>query len=81
MEHNIYNTVFSEVLVFKTNISSDKEVEIVKQLFVSEKRITRWNVDRDDIDKVLRIECNNLYPDVVINLLCKSGFECQELPD
>ena len=77
----MYDALFSEVLVFKTNISSDKDVEKVGHVLTSESNITRWNIDRDDIDKVLRIECDQLQPEAVIKLLHDAGFECEELPD
>jgi hypothetical protein len=78
---NAYDALFSEVLVFKTNVSSDNDVEKIRGLLASENNITRWNIDRDDIDKVLRIECDQLQPAAVIRLLHDAGFECQELPD
>lgn len=78
---NIYGALFSEVLVFKTNVSSDKEVEKVRQVLSLEGNIMRWNIDRSDIDKVLRIECDQLQPEAIIKLLCDAGFECEELPD
>jgi tRNA G26 N,N-dimethylase Trm1 len=78
---NIYDSLFSEVLVFKTNILSDGDVEKIGRVLASESNITRWNIDRNDIDKVLRIECDQLQPKVIIKLLRDAGFECEELPD
>ena len=77
----MYDAVFSEVLVFKTNILTDEDVEKIGCVLASESNITRWNIDRDDIDKVLRIECDQLQPDAVIKLLRDAGFACEELPD
>jgi hypothetical protein len=77
----IYDAVFSHVLVFKTNVSSDNDVEKVGRILALESNITRWNIDRDDIDKVLRIECDQLRPLAVISLLHDAGFACEELPD
>ena len=78
---DLYNAVFSEVLVFKTNILSDEDVEKIGHVLTSEDNIARWNIDRDDIDKVLRIECDQLQPEAVIKVLRDAGFECEELPD
>ena len=78
---DLYNAVFSEVLVFKTNILSDEDVEKIGHVLASEDNIARWNIDRDDIDKVLRIECDQLQPEAVIKVLRDAGFECEELPD
>ena len=77
----MYDAVFSEVLVFKTNILSDEGVEKIGRVLTSESNITRWNIDRDDIDKVLRIECDQLQPEAVIKVLRDASFECEELPD
>ena len=78
---DLYDALFSEVLVFKTNILSDEDVEKISHVIASESNITRWNIDRDDIDKVLRIECDQLQPEAVIKVLRDAGFECEELPD
>jgi hypothetical protein len=78
---DMHDAVFSEVLVFKTNILTDEDVEKIGWVLTSESNITRWNIDRDDIDKVLRIECDQLQPNAVIRLLRDAGFECEELPD
>ena len=80
MNNVIYNNTYSEVLVFKTNISTDSEVTLVGELLANE-RISKWNIDREDIDNVLRIECDRTNPFVVIQRLRSAGFECEELPD
>jgi hypothetical protein len=76
-----YDLMFFEVLVFKTNISSDSDVGKVSHALTSESNIVRWTIDRDDVDKVLRVECDQLQPEAVIKLLHDAGFECEELPD
>jgi hypothetical protein len=76
-----YDLVFSEVLVFKTNISSDNDVGRVGHVLSSVSNIARWTLDRDDIDKVLRVECDQLQPEAIIRFLRDAGFECEELPD
>jgi len=81
MEKNIYDAISSEVLVFKTNVSADNEVEKVGDVLSKETNITKWTIDRNDIDKVLRIECDRLHPVAVIRLLADAGFQCEELPD
>jgi hypothetical protein len=76
-----YDLVFSEVLVFKTNISSDSDVGKVSRVLTAESNIARWTIDRDDIDKVLRVECDQLQPEAIAKLVHVAGFECEELPD
>ncbi len=44
--------------------------------------ITRWTIDTEDIDKVLKVETKgNLSENNMINLLKSSGFDCEVLPD
>ena len=81
MEKNVYNAAPAEVLVFKTNICSDEEVQKIANVLASEKKIIRWNIDREDVDNVLRIECAQLHPIAIANRLSDAGFECEELPD
>jgi hypothetical protein len=73
-------TIFP-VLVFKTNICSDNDLKILAKLFGQGSKVSRWNVDVEDIDKVLRIEGESIDPTHIINVICSAGFECEELPD
>ena len=70
-----------EILVFKTDLESDERLEAVKPFLDKHPGILRWTVDRHDIDKVLRIESENVSVDDVIGLLQQEGFLCEELPD
>ena len=49
-----------EVLILKTNIRYKKQLKTVAPLLDSKDNISRWNIDLNDIDKVLRIESSNL---------------------
>jgi hypothetical protein len=75
----MYKDILSEILVFKTNISCEEELKKIGPILSEEKNITRWNVDLEDVDKVLRIECEHLYPLSVIEILRDAGFNCEEL--
>ena len=75
------NQFEKEILVFKTDLASDERLEVVKPVLDKHPGILRWNVDRHDIDKVLRIESENVRPDDVIKLLNEAGCLCEELPD
>ncbi|WP_276374487.1 hypothetical protein [Chryseolinea sp. H1M3-3] len=81
MATNHYTDMLSEVLVFKTNISTERQLESVSTILSSVQNIIQWNVDRKDIDNVLRITCEQLSPNTIIEALRKAGFECEELPD
>ena len=70
-----------EVLVFKTDLRSEDRLAAIKPFLDRHPGIFRWTVDRHDIDKVLRIESENVSPNDVIGLLQGGGFLCEELPD
>ncbi len=70
------------LLIFKTNIATQKKVKAVRPVFNRHPIIADWSVDTEDIDKVLRIEtAGNLNETDVINLLNPLGFYCEGLPD
>jgi len=69
------------ILVFKTNIRFKKDLKIIG-LFLSDfKPVIRWNVDREDADKILRIESTSGDPLEIIQTINKAGYHCEELPD
>lgn len=69
------------VLVFKTSIRSIRDIKKVEEAISHHEGLMRWNVDRDDIDNVLRIETTEPDPGRIIESLQQAGFFCQELPD
>ena len=75
----MYKDTLSEILVFKTNISCKEELKKIGSILSEEKNIIRWTVDLEDVDKVLRIECDHIYPLSVIEILSDAGFTCEEL--
>jgi hypothetical protein len=70
-----------EILVFKTNLRYNRDLKRIGSLISGDGRISKWNVDRMDIDKVLRIESKNLLPEEVITLIKNAGYHCEELTD
>lgn len=68
-----------EVLVFKTNISSEEQLNTLTNILSREHKISRWNIDRTDRENVLRIEGGKIDPASVIKLVCSAGFQCEEL--
>ena len=69
------------ILVFRTNIRFKKDLRQVSPVLDKEPGIRRWNVDREDTDKVLRIESLHLQPEEVIHLITRAGYFCEELPE
>lgn len=76
----MYNETISDILVFKTNILHT-DLEKVASILKNDPRIENWNIDCADVDKVLRLQSNQLTSDDVINLIIDAGFQCEELPD
>lgn len=70
-----------KVLVFKTNIVTDEEVNDISYYLEANDDVLRWNVDRQDCDNVLRIETNKLLPNEVEGFVREAGYFCEELPD
>jgi hypothetical protein len=69
----------NEILVFKTNIKTVPDHERVKVLFDANPDIEQWNVDRKDVDCVLRIVSHQVKSKDIIQLLAETGYQCQEL--
>jgi hypothetical protein len=70
-----------QVLVFKTSLRFKKDVRQIEPLMNAQPGIMCWNVDREDIDHVLRIETMHLHPQDIIRLMNQAGYFCEELPD
>ena len=70
-----------EVFVFKTNLETDHDRTAIAPVLNDHPFILQWNVDKHDIDKVLRIVTNNLTANDIIRLIQNEGYYCEELPD
>ena len=73
--------MFMTILTFKTNIRFNKDVAKVTACLQQYPGIVRWNVDLEDVDKVLRIETCSATPDEIVAVIRQCGYECDELPD
>ena len=73
--------VSSEVLVFKTNIFMDRDIQRVSDIMQGDVRILRWTIDKEDCDNVLRIEGDHVRPIEIKILINAAGYYCEELPD
>lgn len=70
----------SNVFVFKTNIQNEFDKLRVKSVLDASQKVLKWNVDMDDVDKVLRVVSDTLTPEQIISVIDYVGFECAELP-
>jgi hypothetical protein len=74
-------TLFMEILVFKTNVENMSHIRKLYGLFKTIKGILKWNVDTEDIDKILRVETVNVTPQNIEMVLQNAGYYCKELQD
>jgi len=71
-----------EILIYKTNLSSNKKVRHIKSTLNNHPHIVSWTVDREDIDNVLRIEASQSVKEKEFRELMKRfGIFCEALPD
>jgi len=70
-----------QVLVFRTNLVSARDIHRISPLMGDTPGIIKWNVDQHDIDNVLRIETAWLLPEDIIRVVTNAGYLCEELPD
>lgn len=71
----------TRILIFSTNIHTKKDLRRLTPVLNNDKRIGEWNVDMDDVDRVLRIATGLMSPEEVISLVTEAGFHCRELPE
>ena len=72
---------YTDILIFKTNIRDEYDVEKIALLMTEDPRIKKWNIDLQDIDKVLRIESQQVQEQEIIARIRKAGYYCEELND
>lgn len=66
------------ILVFKTNIET-ANLDKVKETLNAMVGISKWSVDVEDSDKVLRIVTTYLKSYQIANAIQSMGFFCEEL--
>lgn len=69
----------TDILVFKTNLSSQKHVGKVKLVLNLHPCIKEWNVDLQDQDKVLRVVSQQVEAKEIEQIIAGAGYFCQEL--
>ena len=67
------------IFVFKTNIKTKDDKQIVKEVLEANTLIEQWSVDLHDCDCVLRIVSTSITMNEVIELVNLTGYECHEL--
>mgnify|MGYP001286688502 CR=1 FL=1 len=70
-----------KVIVFKTDKKNLTYREMIQKALKEFEGLIEWNVDLEDSDKILRIECTALSPEDIIQKMEKAAFFCEELKD
>lgn len=69
-----------DLLILKSDVTSQKGVRKLSRVLDPHPGITRWTVDLDDCDKVLRIElARKLTERDVQRLILPLGYHCEDL--
>lgn len=69
----------TDVLVFRTNIATRNALQLAGDILNKLPGISRWTVDMEDVDRVLRIEAGDICADEITTLLTHAGYSCTEL--
>lgn len=71
----------SMIAVFRTSLQTKQDVNKLANWLTAMHELTRWNVDLDDCDRVLRLEGACIDIKCVQVLVQRAGFFCEELGD
>lgn len=50
----------NKILIFRTSITKRSDVKRIGKLLAQYPQINKWNVDFEDWEKILRIECSGI---------------------
>lgn len=67
------------IYIFKTNIRTEFDRLRIKNVLDASQKVLKWNIDKHDVDCVLRIVSDSLTPSQIISIVDFVGFECIEL--
>ena len=69
-----------QVLVFHSNIDDERKAVLAGRALMKTKGINRVNVDLEDWENILRVECESFIQARHIEArICQLGFKCYEL--
>ena len=79
MKKDIETYPLPMIAVFRTSIQTQHDVGKLAQWLTPLPGLTRWNVDLEDCDRVLRLEGNGIDIDDIQALVQRAGFSCEDL--
>lgn len=79
-EFNQTATTNQQILVFGSNIDTKLKETVIRGLLQELPGVTDISVDRENWERILRLECNSEVPsDLVVAKVRSIGFKCYEL--
>lgn len=69
------------LMIFRTDISSKKEVQLLNNILADAPHILEWTIDLEDIDNVFRVRSNKMTEQDIIELGRDHNFKIEMLPD
>lgn len=69
----------NEILIFRTSISKRCDIQRIGKLLERLPQINKWNVDFEDWEKILRIECSGITALEISETLRKNNIMAKEL--
>ena len=71
-----------KLFILKTDIQTEKQLAQLRPVFQQIDDITRWTIDMEDVDHVLKVETGVDSQEMeMIHLLRTKGINCEQLPD
>lgn len=68
------------ITIFKTSVQDESDLVSIRPLFNNLFGAKNWSFAFEDVDKILRVVCKQPATTMIIQLLAKYGFYCEELP-
>lgn len=69
----------NSILIFRTSITRKQDIKRVGTILNKYSQIKRWNVDFEDWEKILRIECNGINSEEITQALREVNIWAIEL--
>lgn len=71
-----------KLFILKTDIKTKKQINQLKPVLEKQTNISRWTIDMEDRDRVLKVETLNDSEEAeMIRLIQEQGFYCESLPE
>lgn len=68
-----------EIYIFKTNIDKMHHVRKLYPILKAIQGVLRWNLDTEDVDRILRVEVMGVSPRNIERILNSEGYYCREV--